>query len=425
MKVSMLARLALCATVALFVSTATFAAKKKDAENAYPNATRTDPKGSMSERDGSNLNKATDFVNDGEGDKAEPIITKVLENKRATDYAKAFAHQLMAQIYWDKDQGDQAIAEYKQAIALDALPNDAHFQVVYALAQTELQMEKYQDAIATLNEWEKLTGTQTADELALKSNCYYRLDQYQQAIDTMKQAKSMATETKESWNQILMASFFELEQYDEAAKVVEADLAARPDDFKLIKQLATIYVNGDNYPKAIEVLTNAKNRNLITNGEDYVQLAKLYTNADKPKDGAATLKEGMAKKLVAENYENTKLLGDICSQAEDDPCAIEAYNKASAQAPDGNVDYQLGYLLFYAERNAEAKVALERALKKGGLRQQGEAYVLLGDVESYAGNDAAALAAWKQALAFPSAKEMAQQRIKTVQSGGRLKRSSK
>ncbi len=82
-------------------------------------------------------------------------------------------------------------------------------------------------------------------------------------------------------------------------------------------------------------------------------------------------------------------------------------------------------MLFYADRGAEAKVALERAIKKGALRQEGEAYVILGDVESYADNEAAALAAWQKAQGFPSTKAMADQRIKAIRSGVKLKRSSK
>src|SRR5690606_27657014 len=128
------------------------------------------------------------------------------------------------------------------AIALDAMPNEAQFQLIYALAQTQLQEEKYQDALETLAQWEKLTGAQTADELALKANAYYRIDQFQNAVDTMKKAISMTDTVNESWNQILMASYFELDQYDEAARVVEAQLAKNPNEKRLINQLATIYV---------------------------------------------------------------------------------------------------------------------------------------------------------------------------------------
>jgi tetratricopeptide (TPR) repeat protein len=425
MKFLKLARIALCAAVLVFSSAAVLAAKKDKVENEYPNATRVEPKASMSSREQRDLSKATDLVNDGKNDEALPLIEKALENKKIGPYAEAFAQQLLARIYWDQEKEDQAIAATARAIELDSLPNNAHFGLMYQLAQFQVQTEKYQDALATLARFKKETGSETADQLALLGNIYYRLDKYQEAADTMKRAIAASDEPKESWNQILMASLFELDQYDEAAKVVKEQLAKNPKDIKLLKQLATIYVNNDQYPQAIEVLSKAKNEGLIASAEDYVQLAKLYANADKPKEAAATLKEGMDKGIVPSSYDNNKLLGDVCSQAEDDPCAIDAYGKASAQSTDGNVDYQLGYMLFYSERGPEAKEALTRALQKGGLRQEGEAYVLLGDIESYANNDAAALAAWRKAEGFPSTKAMAAQRIKAVQSGVKLKRTGK
>ena len=349
----------------------------------------------------------------------------MLDDNKSSKYAQAFAHQLLAQVYWDQEKGEQAISEYKAAIALDALPNDGQFQLIYALAQTQVQEEKYQDALATLAEWEKQTGKQTADELALKANVHYRLDQFQPAIDTMKKAISMTDKVNESWTQILMASYFELDQYDEAAKIVQEQLAKDPNNKKLINQLATIYIQGDKTEQALAVMSRAKADGLVTTGEDYVQLAKLYSIADKPKDAAAVMKEGLAKGVIEGNYENYKLQGDVCIQAEDDPCALDGYGKAAPLATDGNVQYQLGYLLYYGEKSADAIKALDTAISKGGLRQEGEAYLLRGDAKNDLGQDAAALADWRKAAGFPSTKQMADQRIKAATGGVKIRRAKK
>ena len=185
----------------------------------------------------------------------------------------------------------------------------------------------------------------------------------------MKQALAKTDTPNESWNQILMASYYELDQYDEAAALVQQQLAKNPDDFRLMKQLATIYVNGDKYPQAIEVLSKAKSKGLITSNDDYLQLAKLYANADKPRKLPRRSRKGptRARKPSLESY---RLLGDVCSQKDDDACTIDAYSKASPFATDGNVDYQLGYYLYYADRVSEAKEALTRAISRGGLRQR-------------------------------------------------------
>lgn len=408
----------------LALASSAFAKDKKEV-NEYPNSTRKEAKVEMSAGDQKDLNKAADLVNDNKTADAQPLIDKVIANSKASKYALAFAHQLQAQVFWDQDKGDQAIAEYKTAIALDALPNAQQFQLIYALAQTQLQQEKYPDALATLADWEKLTGKQTADELALKSNAYYRTEQYQPAVDAMKKALSMTDKPADSWTQILMASYFELNQYDEAAHIVQAQLDKDPTNKKLINQLATVYIQGDKQEQALDLMAKAKSQGLITTSEDYVQLAKLQASADKPKDAAATMKEGFAKGVIQSSYDTSKLLGDVCTQAEDDACAIEGYSKAAPLAKDGNVDYQLGYLLFYSNKSKDAIEALNRALTKGSLRQEGEAYLLRGDAENELDQNTAAMADWNKALTHPSTKTMAAQRIKASKGGVKIQRAKK
>ncbi|MEO5558483.1 MAG: tetratricopeptide repeat protein [Dokdonella sp.] len=399
--------------------------KPDKAANEYPNATRAEPKLDMSSGDQRDLNKAADLVNDNKAADAQPLLDKVIANDHSSKYAQAFAHQLQAQVYWDQDKGDQTIAEYKKAIAFDAMPNASQFQMIYALAQTQLQQEKYQDALATLADWEKLAGKQSAEELAVKANAYYRTDQFQPAVDTMKKAMSMTDKPADSWTQILMASYFELNQYDQAAEVVQQQLGKDPNNKKLINQLATIYIQGDKPQKALDLMAKAKSQGQITSSEDYVQLAKLQASADKPKDAAATMKEGFSKGIIQPTYDTNKLLGDVCTQAEDDACAIDGYSKASPMAKDGNVDYQLGYLLFYSSKSKEAIDVLNRAITKGSLRQEGEAYLLRGDAENDLDQNAAAMADWNKAKAHSSTKTMAEQRIKAAKGGVKIQRAKK
>jgi len=401
------------------------ASKPGKSENKYPNATRKEPKLDMSASDQKDLNKAADLINDSKNDEAEPLVQKVIASEKASKYAQAFAHQLQAQIDWEKDKSADAIAEYRKAIEMDSLPNDAHFQVLYQIAQLQVQDEKYADALTTLDQWEKETGATTADELALKANAYYRTDKFQEAVNTMKKAISMSDKPSDTWTQILMASYFELNQYDQAAQVVQEQMQKNPNDKKLLNQLATIYIQADKPQQALDLMAKAKSQGLITTSEDYMQLAKLQAAADKYKDASVTLKEGIDKGVLKPSFEVYKLQGDICTQAEEDACAIEAYTKASPQAKDGNIDYQLGYLLFYSDRSKDAAEALGRAITKGGLRQEGEAYLLRGDAENDLNQTSAATADWQKASGYPSTKTMAEQRLKAAKGGVKIKRAEK
>lgn len=392
-------------------------AAKEEKVNEYPNSTRKDPKVEMSASTQKDLNKALDLVNDGKYDEATPLLEKVATDSKSSKYAHAMALYGEAQVANGKNDDAAAIAKFREAYALDALPNNQQFQVLYNVAVMQIQTEKYDDALNTLNEWFKVTGSQKADAYALQGNAYYRLDKFQPAVDSIKKALSLSDKPSDSWYQILMASYAELEQYDEAAKVLEGQLAKDPSNAKLTTQLATVYVKGKQDQKAVDLLAAAKQKGLLTSENDYKLMAQLYDQLDKPKEGAAVLSEGFSKGIIKPSYEMYKLLGDSYALASDDTHAIDAYGKAAGMSKDGNVDYIRGSLLMNNDRSKEAAEALRQAIAKGNLKQPGEAYILLGDAENNSDNSAAATAAWEKAKAYPSTKQMAEQRLKNLKGG--------
>jgi tetratricopeptide (TPR) repeat protein len=399
----------------MFAVTGVCAAKEQ--KNEFPNATRKEPKLDMSSSNQKDLNKALDYVNDNKYDEAMPLLQKVLDDAKASKYARALALEAEAQANSGKQDDAAAIAHFRQAYDLDALPNNQQFQVLYNIAIMQLQTEKYDDALKTLDDWFKVTGSQKPEAYALQGNAYYRTEKYQQAIDTMKKALSLSDKPNESWYQILMASYAELDQYDEAAKVLEQQLAKNPNDAKLTTQLATIYVKGKQDQKAVDLLASAKQKGLLTSESDYKLMAQLYDQLDKPKDGAAVLAEGFDKGIIKPSYDMYKLLGDSYALANDDAHAIEAYGKAGSMSKDGNVDYVRGSLLMNSDRTKEAVEALKQAVAKGGLNHAGEAYILLGDAQNNSDNAAAAKEAWEKAKGYPSTRQMAEQRLKNMRGG--------
>lgn len=68
-------------------------------------------------------------------------------------------------------------------------------------------------------------------------------------------------------------------------------------------------------------------------------------------------------------------------QAEDDARGRRLQGFAAGEGRQRH-DHQLGYLKFYAGDSKGAVDAIGRAIGKGGLRQEGEAYLLRGDAEN-------------------------------------------
>lgn len=389
----------------------------KEEKNAYPNSKRVDPKTDMPGALGTKLNKAQEAAADGDADKAIGLIEEVIGDKKATPYAKAFALYLRSNAKWEKEDGAGAIADLKEAIALDALPNSNQFPALYTLAQFQLQEEQYADSIKSVDQYIELSGDKKAEAIAIKGNALYRADRFQEAIDALKQAIAASDKPQESWNQILMASYFELNQYGEAAKLSEAQLAKNPTDKKLIQQLASIYVNSDQNDKALKLLSDAKAKGLITTADDYKLLAQLYGQAEKPAEGAALLEEGFSKGAIPASYDMYKLLGDSYSLADNEAKAIEAYGKASPLAKDGEADLLRGQLQVNNQQWAPAKESLTKAISRG-VKRQGAAYVLLGNAENELGNKAAAIAAMEKAKGYDETREMAGTWLKMIKGGG-------
>jgi tetratricopeptide (TPR) repeat protein len=400
-------------------------AQKK--ENEFPNATRKEPKLQISESNSKKINKAYEHLDEGEDDKAREILDAILANERSSKYEQALCLQGVSQVLYNADDIAGAIESNEKAIAIDGLDNKSHFNLVYQVAQMNLMDERYDAALAAIDQWFTLTGTESADAWALKGNSLYRLERYPEASVAMKKAISLSPEPSDTWSQILVASYYDAENFPEAAKAAEEVLARDPSKKTVARQLASIYIEMEQGPKAIEVLEAAKSRGLLTDASDLRQLFQLYNYVERPADAARTINEGLAAGILKEDYETLKGLGDAwvltaqdatdesAAQKEGFDKAIEAYGRASAAAKDGEIDFVRAQLLIQEkEKFAEGKAAMQQALARGGLKREGEAYILLGNAEAELGNQKAAIAAYEKARSFPNTKSMAESWLKSV-----------
>jgi tetratricopeptide (TPR) repeat protein len=390
---------------------------KSKAEKHYPNSSRTEPKNDMKDSDQKPLQKAIDELNGGDDAKAKEDMQKILDSSKSK-YVQGVALQALANIAFNAQDYKGAIDYYKKLLELNSLNNDGHFDSMFNLVNAYVADEQYQAAMDELKVWREQGKHETADSYALEGNIDYRLEKYQDAVTAIKKAQSMTDKPKDSWNTILMASLSAGGKGGEAASVVEAQLAKDPNNKKLIHDALVVYVQAGANDKASALIEREQAQGLLTDESDYKLGAQLYDQADKPAKGAALLKEGLDKGVVKPTYDMYKLLGDSYALAQDDKNAIAAYTKASPMAKDGYVDYVRGNLMVQTDRAREGIDAIKQAIAKGGLKQPGQAYILLGDAYNQIDSMAEARAAWQKARAYPEAQKMADQRLGA---GGQVK----
>lgn len=384
----------------------------KDVEKSrYPNATRQSPKNDLKkDADQKELQKAIDDSNAGNDAKAQEEAQKIADSS-SSKYAQALALQILANVKFNAQDYKGAIETYKKLLDLNSLPNDGHFDSMFNLVNAYVADEQYQAAMDELKVWREQGKAETPESYALEGNIDYRLGKYPETIAAIKKAQSMTDKPKDSWNTILMAAYSASGQSGQAAGVIEQQLAKDPNNKKVIHDAVVVYVQSNQYDKALALLDREHSQGLLTDESDYKLAAQLYDQSEKPAQGAKLLKEGFDKGVVKPSYDMYKLLGDSFALGQDDKSAIDAYGQASPLAKDGYVDYVRGSLLLNNDRPKEAVEALKQAVAKGGLKKTGEAYILLGDAYNQFDDHADAVAAWQKAKGYPESQKMAAQRL--------------
>ncbi|GAB2540333.1 tetratricopeptide repeat protein [Rhodanobacter koreensis] len=420
---TMLASAALLLTLASSPALASDTSKTKQ-EVQYPNATRVAPKLDLtSEKEQKQLNEGLDAVSAGDKAKAEQTLQPLVDGSKSK-YVQALALQGLATIKYNDGDLKNAIALLQRSLAIGVMPNDTYFQLEYMLAQFQLADEQYQPALDTVTKWRAEGKKETANSYALEGNADYRLGKYPEAIAAIKKAQSLTDKPEASWNQILMASYSESGQGDQAAKVAEDNYAANPNDPDALNNAVAVLMQAQKNPEAIQLMEKARANGTLKSESNYVNLAKLYLIAAQsgsdPKPNAVkasqVLEEGMSKGVITSSADNELLLGQAYEMADNSSKALDTYTKAASTATNGEAALRAGQLLLTENKYGQAKSMLQQSIDKG-VQHKGPAYMLLAESEIGLKNKPAAIAALKQAEAQPETADRAKARLKQVGAG--------
>jgi tetratricopeptide (TPR) repeat protein len=357
---------------------------KDKKEVQYPNATRKEPKLDLSsEKDQKAVNEGLDAVNNQDKEKAIQLLQPVVDNSKSK-YAQALALQGLASVHYNDGDVKGAIDLLKKALDNGVMPNDTFFSLEYMLAQFYLADEQYQQSIDTVEKWRAEGKKETAESYGLEGNAYYRLEKYPEAIAAIKKAQSLTDKPNDGWNQILMASYSESGQGDQAAQVAQQQLAANPNDPNTLNNAVSVLMQAQKYPEAITLMEKARANGQLKTEKDYVLLTKLYLisgqQSNDQKEPAtkalAVLQEGFGKNVVTPTAENYQLLGAANIMSENMSGALSAYQKAIPLAKDGEANIRAGQLLIQDNKYSEAKGVIQQGIDKG-VQKKGTAYLLL------------------------------------------------
>ncbi|NIJ91059.1 tetratricopeptide (TPR) repeat protein [Xanthomonas campestris] len=336
-------------------------------EELYPQSTRQAPTIKPSSKLSSKLQKLIETFNKGEDyPGVRTQADEILANSAANEADKALAAQLAAQAAYNLDDTAAAKTYLQQAIGLNALDNNGQFQSMLMLAQLQMQDDQQAEGLATLDKYLDESKSQRPEDLILKGQALYQAERYKEAIPVLKQAIAASPEPKDTWNQLLMASYAEAGQTGEAVAAAEALAAKTPNDKKAQLNLASMYMQADQMDKAAGVMDKLRASGQLTEEKEYKQLYSIYANTEnKEKDVIAVINEGMQKGILKPDYQTYLALAQSYYYSEDVPKAIENWQKAAPLSKDGETYLNLAKVLHSEGRIPEAKQAAQQAIAKG------------------------------------------------------------
>ncbi len=311
------------------------AATKANTQPAqYPLATRTEP--AKKPVSGKDAKIANAIQADYDAKKYAEVLAQVdafAATGSANAYLLSYLYQLAASAATSMDDNAKGADYFQKTVDANGLDNNGHYQIMFNLAVTLNQLDRYPEALATIDRFLSETKSEKPEAIAVKA---YLLSQ--------------------------------MDRPAEGAALYEKILAGNPGDRSVLMNAVALYQQADNFDKANALLENARKQGLLVDGKEYRALFVGYINAEKYQEAQAVLEEGVAKGAIAPSQTLANDYSIIAqSYYADDkvPQTIDFYTRASKVATDGEASLNLAKVLRNEDRIGEAKAAAREALAKG------------------------------------------------------------
>lgn len=301
-------------------------------------------------------------------------------------FDKSSVYEFRASVKYQLEDYRGSLRDFEQALAAGGFDNKRNNQIRYYIAQLNMQLENFPEAIRGLNEWIALAKR---DGVTVDANAYYLLaaayvsstpPNYRAAASPAENAIAARTEAKKSDYDLLNLIYSETNEPTKRGPLLEKMVNLWPGERGYWVQLSGYYSQTGKDAEAFAVIEVAYRVGLLTKESDILTLVNFYSFFDNAYRGAKLLEREMEAGNVARNTKNLTLLSQLWTQAREHKRAIPVLRQAASSAPNGELFYRLGQVLLADEQYVEAERSLQSAISRGGLSAEkvGDIYMLLG-----------------------------------------------
>ena len=355
---------------------------------------------------------------------AEEILNEMLD--ATSKKSKLNAYEL-ANVYNTYAFLRYAVEDYKGALnyyqkVIDQrpqIPVALEVGTLFTIAQLHFLQENWQKGIDTLNQWMAVTEIPNTNAYVLLANGYFQLKDYDRSLENIQIAidreESAGKLPKEQWYNLARFIHFDRDNFAEALEILEILIMYYPKKQYWV-QASHLYGEQKDEARQLAILEATYEQNLLDKSQDLVLLSQLYLNAEVPYPAAKTLEKGFKDEIVEEESKNYELAGVAWRQAQEVNKSLPMLEKAAAKSEKGELYARLGSVYLDVDKNKEAVTALNKGLKRGGVKRTDQARLALGMAYFNLGEFNSARKAFREAAKDKRAKAFAQQWLKYINS---------
>ncbi len=327
------------------------------------------------------LSEAQTLAEEGQIEEPLKMLADLLKTKKLNSYELAQIWNFYGFIYFTQERYKEAAEAYVKVLQQENLPEAMETGTLYSLAQLYFIEEDYARALERLDQWFRVAQNPSAGAYILRAQALYQLQRYKDAIEPVETAIAIATRQgkpiKENWLLLLRVFHYELNDFENVAKVLERLIRRYPKKEYWV-QLSGMYGELGQERKQLLAYELAYIQGFLNRGRELVTLSQLFLQAEVPYRAAVILEKGLQDGTVEGDARNWRLLSQAWTLAQEDEKAVPALIQAALLSGDGELDIRLAQSYLNLD-NYEAAVDAARAgLDKGGLKRSDTANLLLG-----------------------------------------------
>lgn len=311
-------------------------------------------------------------------DQAAAELDELFENRRLSAFERAMVWRSRGYLAIQRDRLDAAIQAFEEALALEVIEPSAANEMRFNLGQLQLAQDRPEEALVWLEQWRGLVERPTGQAMITLAYAYAQLDRHAEALEAAQAALALDPPGQSSWYSLASAMQMSLEDYAAAAEMLQTAVLYFPSEEELWLRLATVYVEQDQYDRALAVAQLAAERGMIDEDGEHTFLTQLYLNSNLPFAGAEQLSRAIAEEEVEPELDDLELLSSAYVMARERDKAIPPLTEAAEMAEDGELYVRGGQYLMADQRWPEAAEKFRAALDKGGLDDPAEVQLSLG-----------------------------------------------